>query len=454
MLKSAVILGTVLSAGFVLAGCRGVATSKERGARADLKAVENNYRRDDQPPKLPELTNGADLNDFLHFAMLHNPQVEAAFYDWSASVERITIERSLPDPKLTFQAYIQDALTSLMPGLMLDFPGPGKLNARAAVASAESRARYFQFESSILQTAYAVKKSAFPLLFLDAQVRVNRQALALAEDLESLSRAQNEVGKATLQDLLRAQMEEERLRADISNLEHSRHSLMARFKAALGLRPDEANPPLPGLPEPVVPTMSDDELFAAALAHNPQLKAMEAEIRMAEASIALARKSKVPDFSAGLQAEVYTPPFYWPQASMTLPIWRDKIASEIRAAEAGKRAAQARLTSEQINLAVEFAETTHMAGESALQLDLLRNQLLPRARQSLEVARGAYRSGQTDFLNVIDAERTLLNFQLDEIAMQIQRETALAELSLLVAGVPPTEAPLLDTASASANSTP
>ena len=74
-----------------------------------------------------------------------------------------------------------------------------------------------------------------------------------------------------------------------------------------------------------------------------------------------------------------------------------------------------------------------------------RERLLPRARQSLEVARAAYRSGQVDFLNVIDAERSLLNFQLDEIAAQTQRKIARAELTLLVAGVPPENAPLLKT---------
>ena len=49
--------------------------------------------------------------------MLHQPQVAAAYYDWTASVERITVERSLPDPRLTFETYIADMVTSLMPRL-------------------------------------------------------------------------------------------------------------------------------------------------------------------------------------------------------------------------------------------------------------------------------------------------------------------------------------------------
>jgi outer membrane protein TolC len=455
MLKSATILATVLTAGLALAGCHGVAPTDERRARADLAAVQKNYRHDNQPPPLPALTNGAGMDDFLHFAILNHPLVEAAFYDWSASVERITVERSLPDPTLTFETYIANSITSLMPGLMMNFPGPGKLGARAAAASAESRAKYFQFESGVLQTAFAVKKTAYPLLFLDEEIRVDRQTLALVGDLEILSRAQNEVGKATLQDVLRAQIEQERLRTEIVNLEDSRHPLMAQFRAALGLKPGQPDPPLPILPTASPFAPDDNQLLALALAQNPRLKEMEAEIRSAEAEISVARKDQIPDFSAGFEADVKASPVVWnPQFSMTLPVWRDKIAAEIRAAEADKHAAEARLTVEQIGLAADFAGDAFMVREADRELDLIRNRLLPRARQSLEVSRAAYRSGQVDFLNVIDAERTLLELQLDEIAMKTQRETAVAELSLVVAGIPPADAPLLTTSSANSKPTP
>ena len=178
---------------------------------------------------------------------------------------------------------------------------------------------------------------------------------------------------------------------------------------------------------------------------------MEAEIRSAEANIEVARKEKMPDFSTGLQAEVYEPPFYWPQASISLPIWRDKLAAERAVAEAGVRAARARLTAGQIALAVEFAEQSYLVREADRELALLRDRVLPRAQQSLEIARAAYRSGRVDFLTVIADERALLNFHLDEIGAQTQREVARSELTLLIAGVPPEHAPLLATKPAKTN---
>ena len=430
-------------------GCRGVQTAGEKAARHDLAAVTDKYHPNGDKPTLPVLTPEAGFSNFLAYAVLNSPNVEAAYEDWAASVERITVQRSMPDPKLTFQAYIQNDLTSLMPGLMQDLPGPGKLGAAAHVATAESRAKYFAFESAVLQATYDFKSAYYNLYFLDERIRISRQTLTLLTDLETIARAQNEVGKGTLQDVYRAQMDRDQLTTSIANLEHSHHSLAAQFKAALGITYDQPDPPLPAKLESTPLDLNSDNLLAEAFARNPRLKAAEAEVRMAEASIAQARKSKVPDFSAGLQAEVYEPPFYWPQASMTLPIWRDKIKAQIAAEQDNKRAAQARLTAEQINLTVDFAMRTHDYDESTRNMELLENQLVPKAKQSLEIARATYSSGQADFFNLVDAERSLLNFQMQEVDERVRREIALAGLSLLIAGRTPADAPVLAGASSS-----
>ncbi len=94
---------------------------------------------------------------------------------------------------------------------------------------------------------------------------------------------------------------------------------------------------------------------------------------------------------------------------------------------------------------MDFAAKLYSYREASRNLALVRDQLLPKARQSLEVARISYLSGQLDFFNLSDTERTLLDFQLTEVAARTERELALAELSLLIVGVPPADAPILAT---------
>ena len=161
-MKPVVILYVLAASVLVLAGCRGIPAPGEKQARRDFGVVASQYRPGNRPASLPELTPDSSLSNLVAYALLNSPTVEAAFYDWSASVENITVTRSLPDPQLTFQSYIQDTLTSLMPGFMQQFPGPGKLKARAGVAAAESQAKYFAFESAVLQTAFNLETRLLP----------------------------------------------------------------------------------------------------------------------------------------------------------------------------------------------------------------------------------------------------------------------------------------------------
>ena len=420
------------------AGCKGVTQPGERAARQQLAEVTKNYRPENNSPALPQLTTNSPLSDFVTYAMFRHPEVEANYYDWSASVERITVARSRPDPKLTFEAYIGSALTSIMPGLMTDIPGPGKLAVRADVAAAASEGKYFTFKASMLQTAFNVKKAYYQLHFLEEKIRVDQQSLQLLTSLEQLARTQNETGKGTLQDVLKTQIEADKLGAEIANLEYSRHSLMAQFKAALGMGVKDPEPPMPAEFVSTELDLTDEELFDKALAANLQLKGMEAEIRQAEASIRLARKERVPDFSAGSEVDVKAAPVIWnPQFSMTLPIWRDKIAAEIAEAQKNKRAAAASLSAAQISLAGDCAEGAHSYHEANRNLNVLDERLVPHAQQSLDITRAAYLSGRLEFLDVIDAERVLLDLQLERVEAQMQREISLAELSMIISGASP-----------------
>jgi len=434
----------------LLAGCKGIRTEKEKAARQQAQEVAASYRPAGQKPPLPALTPDSGLSNFLAYALLNQPSVETAYYDWAASIERITQARSFPDPQFTFQMDIQNVVTSIMPGLMATIPWPSKLRVGAEIAAAESQAKYFTFQSAVLQTAFEVKRAYYQLYFLNQKVRVNQDTLQLLNELERLARTQNEVGKATLQDVLRAQIEEDRLRTEIANLEDSRNSLMAQFKAALGMKAEEPAPPIPGRFESTSLDLTSEKLLETALAQNQRLKSMEAEIRAAEVSIILARKGRLPDFSLGFMADVKVNPtlyrFPGSPGTMSLPVWRDKIAAQIAEAQANKHSAEARLSAEQVVLAVNFAEKSYLYREATRNLALLNDQLLPKARQSLEVARSGYLAGQIDFFNLTDSERTLLGFELNKVEASTQREVVLAELSLIVQGMSPATTPMGGTA--------
>src|SRR6266567_3098929 len=156
----------IIGVGFFFAGCKGLPTKGEKEARAQIQSLAADYRPRGQKPPLPVLGADSTLSNFLTFALLNQPKVEAAYYDWAASIERITQARSLPDPQITFQMDIENIVTSVMPGLMGSIPWPDKLRVGAQIASAESQAKYFAFQSGVLQSAFEVKRTYYQLYFL------------------------------------------------------------------------------------------------------------------------------------------------------------------------------------------------------------------------------------------------------------------------------------------------
>jgi outer membrane protein TolC len=438
--KKIVLYSMIGVLAIILAGCAGIPTRNERAARQDLQATEQVYRPVAPKIEPPTLTENSSLADLMQYALLSNPKVASTFYDWKAAVEEITVSRSLPDPMLNLSAEIMNGVVSaLTPTLMTDpmnnWPGPGKLGLKADAAYAEAMKKRAVFENELLATALSVKRAYYELWVVDQQIYWTREILKLVGDVEQLARKQLEVGKVSQQDVLRSQIERDKLETELENLQDSRTPIVQRLKSALGLGPEQTIPEFVIRLEPTPADFTEQSLLETAFERNPQLKQMRAEVMQAISLYQLAQKANVPDFSFGLGANLKGSPVpFMPSFGISLPIWRDKVRAEIAQGNAGVGAAEARLSSEELELAVRFAETAYSWRQANRNVKLYRDRLIPKAKASLDSARAGYTGGIASFLDLLEAERALLEYHVNESAAEGQREIVLAEMSLVILG--------------------
>ncbi|MCE5277835.1 MAG: TolC family protein [Planctomycetaceae bacterium] len=426
-------------------GCAGLALEHEARARRDVAAVQGTYRPVSSRPALPKLTPASPLADLIRYAVLNNPSAESAFYQWKAAVEEITLARSLPDPMLNINAEITRSLEGLTPAIMSDpmanWPGPGKLPLRAQQAYHEAQRKRAKFENELLTVTLNVKRSYYQLWVLQEQIRWTSQIAVVATQSEQDALQRLTVGKSLQQDVLRAQMERDRIRNDLANLQDSRDSVLARLRAALGLGPREPLPDFQLRLDPAAADFTEASLLETAMARNPRLKEMRSEVDRAMAMYALAQKTAVPDYSWGVGVNVLQTPLpVMPSFGITLPIWRDKIAAEIAKGQAGVDAARARLSAEELDLAVRFAEAALAWRQADRNVRLYGQQLLPKAKATMESARAGYVAGSSGFLELLEAQRSLLDVNMNHSMAVGQREIAFSELSLVVLGRMPAAA--------------
>ena len=436
-----------MAATVILSGCR--TPSYEKRAREDVAAVGGNLRPADRAVELPRLTAASPANDYLRFALIKHPQVEAAFHEWRASVEAITPARTQPDPQLTFEADIADMVMTAMPGIMFDFMGWGKRAAMGREATAASAVAYRNYATAVFTTATAVRKAWVELAYIEETLALRGQFASVLEQSAQIAEADYVTGRgmASLERQTNILNESAKLQTALATLADQRVAARARFKAALGLHYREPDPVWPTQPFPSAPLPDEEALWRRLSDANPQIASMRAMVDMAVAEVAVARRSGSPDFTAGIMADLKSDPLMVrPTATMTLPIWRNKIKAAIASAEARRLAAEARLNAEQLAMAAELAQMLFMVREADRMIAYIDDTALPNIERALASAEGGYQSGMGDFGTLAQMNIMGLDMRLERAAAKRERESALADLSLLVAGDVPADGLLLTSA--------
>jgi len=442
----------ILMAIILLAGCAGTQLAVEKAARQQSTAIGDTLRPRHAMPALPELAANSDADEYLRYALLKHPAVGAAFYDWRASVEAITPARSLPDPQLTFEADISNTLMTFMPGIMFDFMTQGKRAAMGREAAAASEVTYRNYATTVLRTAAAVRKAWIELAYVDEALRLREASIGAIDQSADVNAAAYSTGRgmASLEAQVLFQNQTAQLRATIAALEDRRVAARTRFKSTLGLTPDETDPPWPHFTLTATLLPPEAELWRTAKALNPELASMRAMVEMTIAGVEVAQKTRTPDFSLGAMADFKaTPLMVRPTGTLTLPIWRDKIAATIAAAEARRDAARERLNAEQLSLAAELAQMFYMVRESERMITYLEATALPNLDRSIAAAEAAYQSGMSGLGMIPQTQLMAFGMRLERLDALRQRETAATDLLLMVADVAPAGTPLLTAANLS-----
>jgi len=433
-----------------LGGCAGTPIAAERAARDRVAQVGEQLRPGHARPALPQLQPAAPLDTYMRYAVLNHPAVEGAYYEWRAAVEDITPARSLPDPQFTFEADISDMLMTFMPGLMVDYMTPGKRAAMGREAAAGSEVAYRYYVTTVLRTAAALRKAWIELAFIDEAVGLREAALRSIEQSLALSGADYSTGfgMATLEDQVRSLNSAEQVRSELGALQDRRAAARTRFKSALGLAPTDVDPawPATGLTASTLP--SEEQLWRLARAANPEIATMQAMVEMTVAGVEVAQKTRTPDFGLGGMVDVKADPLMVrPTAKVTLPIWRDKIAATIAAAEARHDAAVARLDAEQLNVAAELARMFYMVRESDRMIGYIEKTALPNLERVLASAVAGLQTGMSRAGEIPATQLMALELELERLGALRQREDAVTDISLMVAEVAPAGAPMAAAAS-------
>lgn len=396
---------------------------------------------------VPPIEEPSTLSEYLAYAALHNPGLEAAFNRWKAALEMIPQVKALPDPRFNYLYYIQEVETRVGPqrqglGISQTFPWFGKLKLAGDVATEAAHAAGKRYEAAKLKLFYEVKDAYYEYYYLAKSVSITKENIALVKHLESVARSRYKAAAGTHPDVVRAQVEIGRLEDRYRTLLDLRQPIVARLNAALN-RPAETEIPWPGEISIEDVNVADDDLIDRLTTDNPELEALDFEISRARQAIDLAGKDYYPDLNFALNfIDTDDSPIGDPRdngkdpviaaISLNVPLWRDKYDAGVREAKAQYVAARQDRMQKTNSLTSELKMTSYNFRDAGRKIDLYGNALLPKARESLKVTESGYLGATESFTDLIDAQRIFLEFALAYERALAERARSLAKLEMLV----------------------
>ena len=389
------------------------------------------------------------LAPFITDVLARNPSVQAMIATWRAAGERYPQVVSLEDPMFGFMLGPQswgsrDVEDAYMVEARQKLPWPGKRQFRGQEARAQTSAASLDVSDTRLEVVETAKLAYFDYYLARRQLELIRDNRKLLGQSRDVARTKYEAGQVTQQDVLQAEVELADLDRQQIELERMDRVAAARINILLLRHPAAPliSPPAK-LPDPIGLPPSD-VLQQIAIQCRPDLAAIGARIQADEAAIALANRDFYPDLEVVGRYDAFWQPRerdLRPQVGMNLnmPIYRERRRAAVR--EASFRVSQRRAELQQRMLDIQFAVHNgfEQVEESRRTVGLYHGRFVPAAEQNIVAARSNYDVGNTNFLNLIQAQRQLIEIRVRQQQAISEYHRRVAQLERVIGGPIPSD---------------
>ncbi len=389
------------------------------------------------------------LEILINQALKVSPKIKMLEMKKLAAQNRIEQNSNLPDPMLTFGvvnlptnsfSLTQEQMTGAIVGLRQDLPFPGKLSEQADVNSKDADI----VEQEILDAKNEIRKNVIrtynEIIFYRNAIGIAESSKDLLNNIAEVVRTKYAVSAASQQNLLKVELEITNLTEKIEDLKSKEESQISMLNSYL-LRSADSPITTEEFPEVSYKNISVNALVDSAEKYRPFLEGIKDAKQKEVMKKSLADYDYYPNFSFSVAytfrdeiAATNTPlnDFLSFVVGISIPLnYGGKVSSKVEETEAMQK-----LYDEQYNMSVQMLQG--IFGSSVAKINSLKERImlteegsLIQANENLKTTLTSYQVGQVDFLNVIDAQNSLLKIENDLYRLKTDYLNEVAELEFL-----------------------
>ena len=359
------------------------------------------------------------LEQALSLALSRNHELSAFSWEFEAHQGMLQQAGVLPNPELGLEVEnilgedenrsFKSAETTLQLSQLFELGG--KRVSRYEIAKLERDLAGWDYETTRLNIITSVNDAFFELLSVQEQVQLGKENLQLAEDVLSTVDFRVEAGKASPLERRRAQMVVSKNRIALGS--YTRKLTASRKHLASTWGAD--NPHFIKITGDFVRVNEPPawETIIERLNQNPEIARQKTEINLQNARLDLAQATGVPDMVVGggikrhEDNNNYTFLF---GVSMALPVF-DRNKGGISAAKSKIISKRSENQAAELKLKTALSLSYEELQAAFVEVNSLQNMILPEAEETFAAINFGYRHGQFEFLEVLDAQRTLIELR-------------------------------------------
>lgn len=305
-----------------------------------------------------------------------------------------------------------------------------------AVEAEEVNRLSWQYQAQVGRVLNDVRIRYYDVLGAEKSATVASRLVVIAQDGLTTTEKLHEARQASKADVLQARIQLKTVRLTLREAEIRHRTAWKQLTNVVGI-PELAMTPVEGVVDSDIPDRDFDTAFQELLASSPQLRAAEVRVSHARAELVSEKAQAVPNVTLQVVAErdqinqfnsVNT------FLSVPVPIF-NRNQGNILHAQADIREACQEVERTKLALRDSLAEAFQRYETARAQVETLRDEILPDAKESLDVTVAGYKSGEISILQVLSARQTYFQNSLAYIQAWTEVHKVVTEIDgLLLTG--------------------
>ena len=377
-----------------------------------------------------------DPQNVAESAASANPSLLQLKAEIAAAKERVTSAGSLPNPMLMtgvenqqIDLSLDRQMTMYTAGISQTLTRPSRRDAQRTLAELAVERLQHEYEARRAEVERNVMDAYYDAAAAQSQLAATDEVVSLAGVIGEAARARYETGVVPQSDVIRAKLQQSDVRHRALSFRARRAEAIAKLSALLDVNATD------------IPAFSANmthhhqaEVAATVPETTPAIAAMEAEVRIADQEIALARLAARPDWN--VEASYGIRPYEKDTISVIgrveLPIRkRVTIEPRVREAIARRDAAARQIDVLRQQLRSDLGVAAARRAEAREQIELHVNELVPQAKLAFQSALASYQSGKDTFESALSSLQGYLALNIDYFDFLRQEQEAETDIVAL-----------------------